>query len=120
MPAEPDFDPSDVADRESLLAMFRRIPLGMLEATAYRLLNASRTVRTSKAMKPGPDGVPVPDTVQEPDFAVQLKAWQTIIEQRVGAPSTRKPIEPPAVQQDDNAGSLRPVPKKGKSPVNRQ
>lgn len=107
------FDPSDVSDREALLAMFRRIPIGMLETTAHRLLNASRTVRTSKATKMGEDGVERPDTVQEPDYQVQLKAFEIIVTQRVGNPSARKPIEP--VQP---TGDERPEPgmlKAGKS-----
>lgn len=114
----PTLTVDDLSDQQALLAMFRRIPIDDLEITAHRLLNAYRTVRTSKAMKIGDDGVERPDTVQEPDFAVQLKTWQTIIEQRAGAAGTRKPTEPepPKEPGKSRPGILRQP--KPKAPVN--
>ena len=95
------FDPSDADDRACLLAMFRRIPVELLEERAMHLLFATRTVRTSRAMKPGPEGVPVPDTIQEPENGIIFNTWRTIVEQRAGGAPARKPVEPPPPERDD-------------------
>ena len=86
------FDPSDEQDRDALLAMFRRVPIGMLETTAHRLLNATKTTRISRKMVKGEESTG-PDTVQEPDYLVQFKTLELIVSQRVGSAPTRKPVE---------------------------
>lgn len=89
-----------VSDAQALLAMFQRIPIETLEATAMDLLKATRRVRLSKDE---------PQGVVEPDFAVRLKVWQTIVEQRVGQAASRRPVEPPKENAEarPRRGSLR-------------
>ena len=102
------FDPTDQQDRDALLAMFRRVPIGMLETTAHRLLNATKTTRISRKMSKGEQSTG-PDTIQEPDYLVQFKTLELIVSQRVGTPASRKPIEPPARQASKpSPGILRP------------
>ena len=84
------------SDTQALLAMFQRIPVPLLESTALDLLKATRRVRLSKD---------APQGIEEPDYAVRLKVWQTIVEQRVGQAGSRKPVEPP--KEDSEA---RPAP----------
>jgi hypothetical protein len=102
------FDPSDEQDRAAILAMFRRVPIGMLETTAHRLLNATKTTRVSRRMKKGEESTG-PDTVQEPDYLVQYKTFELIVTQRAGSSPSRKPIEhkPASDQGKPSPGMLR-------------
>jgi hypothetical protein len=97
-PAQPDQYANDL-----VAALRARIPVEELAECAQRNLKATRLVRMNKEN---------PDGVEEPEYATRQRALEWIGNQIAGAAPTRKPIEPPAVQQDDNAGSLRPVPKK--------
>lgn len=104
------FDPSPAEDQQALLAMFRRIPIGMLEATATRLLNATKTTRTSRSMKEGEDGVMRPDTIQEPDYYTQYRTFELIVTQRVGRPMAREPEKaPPEKDEVSFGGRLKPL-----------
>ena len=71
---------------QEILDMFASIPVGLLHERALELLSATRTVSMGRDR----------DAIQEPDNAVRLKVWQTIVEQQAGAASSRRPVEPPA------------------------
>ncbi len=88
------------SDSQAMLDMFRRIPIETLESTALDLLKATRRVRLSKDE---------PQGVEEPDNAVRLKVWQTIVEQRAGQAGSRKPVEPPKEDAEarQEAGTLK-------------
>jgi hypothetical protein len=92
-------EPEKPASDNDVLAMFGRIPVEMLERTAYQLLGATRTVSMGRDREP----------VSEADNAVRLRVWETIIEHRVGAPAQRKPIEhkPASDQGKPSPGMLR-------------
>lgn len=83
-----------------VLEMFARVPIDVLEEKCSELLNATRHVSQGRDLP----------MVEEPDNAIRLKVWQTIIEHRAGAPSSRKPTEiAPDDKGDADKGALRPV-----------
>lgn len=88
----------DEVTRGDVLAMFDRIPVSTLEATAHALLQATRTVSMGRDREP----------VEEPDNQVRLRVWEAIIAHRVGAPGSRKIVEPPKKEAGTVAGDLRP------------
>jgi len=87
---------------QEILDMFASIPVELLHERALELLSATRTVSMGRDR----------DAIQEPDNAVRLKVWQTIVEQQAGAASSRRPVEPPAPLL---AEGDKPVPGKLKS-----
>lgn len=102
---------SEVSTRQSeILAMFASVPLDKVQSKMMELLDAKRTVSMGRDREP----------VEEPDSAIQLKVWQTIVEQQAGSAPNRKPVEP---VKADKAGSPEPGQllgsqgKRGKSPT---
>jgi len=84
---------------QAILAMLDEVPLELLKERTLQLLNATRHVSMGRDR----------DAIEEPDNAVRLKVWQTIIEQRAGAAGTRKPIVPevPKGSEEAKAGVLK-------------
>lgn len=87
----------DETTRGDVLAMFDRIPVAKLEQTAFDLLNATRTVSMGRDREP----------VEEPDNQVRLRVWEAIIAHRVGAPGSRKIVEPVKKEPDGSNGTLK-------------
>lgn len=87
---------------QEILDMFASIPVELLHERALELLSATRTVSMGRDR----------DAVQEPDNAVRLKVWQTIVEQQAGAASSRRPVETP---RQDAEGEAAPKPGKLKA-----
>ncbi len=89
--------------------MFADVPIDKVRAKMMELLDATRTVSMGRDREP---------TV-EPDSAIQLKVWQTIVEQQAGSAPNRKPVEPAKKESEGVTPGRLMVAKdkgKGKSP----
>lgn len=87
---------SEQSSRQAeILAMFAGVPIDKVQSKMMELLDATRTVSMGRDREP----------VQEPDSAIQLKVWQTIVEQQAGSAPSRKPVEPKA-----DKGADKPAP----------
>ncbi len=82
--------------RAEILAMFDEIPIATLKAKALELLDATKSATLGRDREP----------VVEPDNAIRLRVWETIIAHSVGAPGSRKAPEPPAPTANGKGGKL--------------
>ena len=78
--------------------MFADVPISDVQAKMYELLHATRTISQGRNEAP----------IREPDNAIQLKVWQTIVEQSAGAAPNRKPVElPKSDKKERDAGGIK-------------
>lgn len=86
---------------QEILDMFASIPVELLHQRALELLNATRHISQGRDR----------EVIEEPDNAVRLKVWQTIIEQQAGAAASRRPVEPTVATGEEERpkpGELKP------------
>lgn len=96
----------DSSSRQAeILAMFAEVPIEKVREKMMELLEATRTVSMGRDRAP----------VAEPDNAIRLKVWQTIVEQQAGSAPNRKPVEPKADKKAEaDAGGIKRQSGRGK------
>ena len=96
-----------MADKEQterakeILDMFASVPIDSVKDKMLELWNATRTVSMGRDREP----------VIEPDTAIQLKVWLSVVESGAGQAFRRKPVDPTTAGKE---GKSRPA-KKGEA-----